>query len=412
MKWQLFRGASMLSAILVVSMCLGGGSLFAQGGAASSSPAPNSGSSPASASSSSAAPATQASSAPSASTSAPAAPPAAAGQKPSETKPPAAPVPGFDAKRGLPLYETIQEDWSSLQIGVSKLDPQPPMIGGVDDQPTFTRIMARVQWRPGDPIDLYIFMPKGVKKPPVVLYLYSPTDSNRFMNNDWATRVTEGGVAAVGFNGALMGPRFHDRPMKQWFISELQESLGSTVHDVKLILDYLDQSGQMDTSRVGMFGEGVGGSIAILAAAADSRIKVVDTLEPWGDWPVFLTKSPAIMPDPNHEEFGKPEFLKKVAPLEPAKWLAELKVPIRIQQVKESETMPEECKDAIKAAAPKQAQVNRFVSVRDLTRLENGGKLFQWVKDNLPKSGEPAKTGEVKTSVAEKTSPEKAAAQR
>ncbi len=336
---------------------------------------------------------------------------AAKEQKPADSR-----IPGFDSKQMIPVYETIQEDWSSLQIGASKLEPQPPIVGEVDQEKDFTKIMVRLQWRPGDPVDLWIYLPKGVKNPPVVLYLYSPSSSERFNNNDWATRVTSGGVAAVGFHGALMGPRFHDRPMKQWFISEFQEGLGSTVHDIKFILDYLDKTGQVDMKRVGMFGEGVGGSIAILAAAADPRIKVIDTLEPWGDWPVFLTKSPAIMPDPHHEDFGKPDFLKKVAPLDPVKWLSTLKIPVRMQQVKESTTMPEDCKDALKGAAPKQAEVDRFATVAQLTQRENGGRLFQWVKDKLP-AAEPAKAADVKTAEAkpadaEKIPPVKAASQK
>lgn len=399
MKWQSFRSASKSSAIFLVCVCLCASAGFAQQAPAADPTKP-------AASSGAATPS------PDSKPAAPAAPSSPAASSPAESKPSEAKIPGFDTKRMLPLYEEIQEDWSSLQIGTSKLEPQPPMVGGVDDtQPNYTKVMARVQWRPGDPIDLWIYLPKGVKKPPVVLYLYSPAPGERFNNNDWASRVTSGGVAAVLFNGALMGPRFHDRPMKQWFISEFQESLGSTVHDIKFILDYLDKSGQVDMNRVGMFGEGVGGSIAILAAAADPRIKVIDTLEPWGDWPVFLTKSEVVTSDPRYEDYGKPEFLKKVAPLEPTKWLTDLKIPIRIQQVRDSAALPEECKDAIKAAAPKQAEVDRFASIADLTKRENGGRIFQWVKDNLPKPSEPAK-GDVKVSVAEKASPDKTAAQK
>jgi hypothetical protein len=421
-QWQSFRSASISWITFFLCMCLCAGSLFAQQAPAANQVTPaassatgNSGaaSSPASgstanSSSSSAPAAAQTPSAP-ANT---AAQPAAGAQAPAQSKP-AHDVKGYDSKRGMPYYEEIQEDWSSLQIGTSKLEPQPAMVGAIDDsQPAYTKIMARVQWRPGDPIDLWIYLPKGVKKPPVVLYLYGPSRGERFNNNDWATRVTSGGVAAVGFYGALMGARFHDRPMNQWFVSELQESVGSTVHDVKFILDYLDKSGQVDMNRVGMFGEGIGGSIAILAAAADPRIKVIDTLEPWGDWPVFLTKSEVVQEDSRYENYGKPEFLKKVAPLEPTKWLADLKIPIRIQQVKETEALPEECKDAIKAAAPKQAEVDRFVTVADLTKLESGGKLFQWVKNNLPKASEASKAADVKTAVVQKISPDKAAAQK
>lgn len=310
------------------------------------------------------------------------------------------PVPGFDTKAGLPIYETIQEEWSSLEIGTSKLEPLPPMVGAIDEQDTFTRVMARVQWRPGDPVDLWIILPKGVKQPPAVLYLYNADqDTIRFRDNRWCQRVTSGGVAAIGFVSALSGPRFHDRPMKQWFVSELQESLGSTVHDVKFILDYLAKSGQVDMNRVGMFGEGSGGAIAILAAAADPRIKAVDALDPWGDWPDFLAKSPLVLDDPAHENYVKPEFLKKVAPLDPVKWLPQLKVPVRIQQVKENEVTPMECKDAVKAAAPKQAEVLRFAAAMDLGKREGQGRLFEWIKDKLR---EPGKQGtDAKVSVAE-----------
>ncbi|MGA2345024.1 MAG: acetylxylan esterase [Candidatus Sulfotelmatobacter sp.] len=345
--------------------------------------------------------------------------PSSSGAKASQQTPPATPaattaadgtVPGLDMKSGIPLYETIQEDWSSLQIGASKLEPMPPMVGGVDEQQTFTRIMTRVQWRPGDPIDLWIFLPKGVTKPPVVLYLYDGKDA-RFRDNSWAQRVTAGGVAAVAFVPALTGPRFHDRPMKQWFVSELQEALGSTVHDVRFILDYLASSGKVDMSRVGMFGEGRGGTIAILAAAADPRIKAVDALDPWGDWPDFLAKSPVIEPDPAHADYVKPEFLKKVAPLDPVKWLPELKIPVRIQQIHDNDTTPVECKEAIKAAAPKQAEVLRFAALTDLGTREGGGRLYEWIKDRLRESPKASTGTDAKVAVVDKAVGKPAAAE-
>jgi len=311
-------------------------------------------------------------------------------------------VPGLDMKSGIPLYETIQEDWSSLQIGASKLEPMPPMVGGVDEQETFTRIMTRVQWRPGDPIDLWIFLPKGVTKPPVVIYLYDGNTA-RFRDNNWAQRVTSGGVAAVAFVPALTGPRFHDRPMKQWFVSELQEALGSTVHDVKFILDYLEGTAKFDMNRAGVFGEGKGATIAILAAAADPRIKAVDALDPWGDWPDFLAKSPVVEPDPAHADYMKPAFLKKVAPLDPVKWLPDLKIPLRIQQTRDDDQTPVECKEAIKAAAPKQAEVMRFAALRDLGTRESGGRLYEWIKDKLRESPKPATGTEAKVAVVDKT---------
>jgi hypothetical protein len=324
----------------------------------------------------------------------------------------------IDPKSGLPLYETIEEDWSSLQIGGSKLEPEAPLVGMVDEQPTFTRTLVQVKWRPGDPIDLWVVLPKGVKNPPVVLYLYNFTDdTDRFRNDGWCDRTTSGGVAAVGFVSALSGHRFHDRPLKQWFISEFQESLGSTVHDVKFILDYLATRHDVDMNRVGMFGESSGGAIAILAAAADPRIKVVDTLDPWGDWPNFFAKANFLQDDPNKALYVTPAFLKSVAPLDPVKWLPDLKIPVRVQQVRQNESVPIESKESIKNAAPKQTEVVRFEAVRDLQIREGQGQLFEWIKTHLPPANAtPAPADTRKTSVASEATPKadqsKSAAQR
>jgi len=300
---------------------------------------------------------------------------------PSMANPPA----GIDPKSGKPLYETIRENWASLSVKGSELTPEPPLLGQVDEQEKFTRNLLSLKWRPGDPIDVYVVVPKGLPKAPAVLYLYGyQEDTERFKDDRWCERVTSGGVAAVGFVSALTGHRFHDRPLKQWFVSELQESLGSTVHDVKFILDYLNSRGDIDMSRIGMFGQGSGATIAILAAAADSRIKAIDLLEPWGDWPVWLAKSSVVQEDPEKARYMKKDFLSKVAPLDPVKWLPTLKnTKIRMQQVADNESNPPECQDRLKKAAPKQAQVEHFDSVAQMTTIEGGGRLFDWIKDNV-----------------------------
>src|SRR5208337_4932272 len=107
-------------------------------------------------------------------------------------------------------------------------------------QPQFTRQVLRVMWRPGDPIDLYIIKPVGVKKPPVILYLFDyPTENDHYRRNEFCRLLTKEGFAAVGFVPALTGQRYHDRPMKEWFVSELKESLAASAHDVQMVLNYL-----------------------------------------------------------------------------------------------------------------------------------------------------------------------------
>jgi dienelactone hydrolase len=307
---------------------------------------------------------------------------------------------GFDPTTGIPYYEEIREDWSSLQVGTSELHPERPVVTLPDDEEGFTRTLVALKWRPGDALDVYVVLPKGVKKPPAVLYLYNYTDdTDRFKNDGWCRRVTADGAAAIGFVSALSGQRFHDRPMKQWFVSEMQESIGSTVHDVKFILDYLASRGDIDMDRVGMFGQGSGATIALLAAAADQRIKAVDALDPWGDWPVWLAKTGVGADDPEKANRLTPAFLETVVPLDPVRWLPKLQTPyVRIQQNLEDGATPRECKDRIKDAAPKQTEFLRFDTTAAFMNTEGRGRLFEWIKDALNKPVAPE--GKTSTAVA------------
>ena len=215
-------------------------------------------------------------------------------------------------------------------------------------EPEFTRELLRAQWRDGDPIDLYVIRPAHVEKPPVVLYLYSyPSDTRRFLDNAYCERVTRDGFAAVGFVSALTGHRYHGRPMKQWFVSELQESIVLSVHDVQMVLNYLASRSDLDVSSAGMFGAGSGGSIAILSVAVDKRIKAVDLLDPWGDWPDWMAKS-SLVPEAERPQYLKPEFLKRVAPFDPAEWLPQLKSQtIRLEHVVDDSVTPPNAKQKI-----------------------------------------------------------------
>jgi X-Pro dipeptidyl-peptidase (S15 family) len=295
------------------------------------------------------------------------------------------------------------EDWTSLSLAGSDLRPDEPVFGEMDDFALFTRELIRVKWRRGDPIDLYVIRPKGTAKPPVILYLYSyPSETDRFRDDDYCVRLTRDGFAAVGFVSALTGHRYANRPMKEWFVSELQEALTTSVHDVQLILNFLSTRDDLDMSKVGMLGTGSGGSIAILAAATDPRIKAIDVLDPWGDWPDWMASS-SIIPEDERANFVKPEFLRKVAPLDPVEWLPKLKSQqVRIQHVLDDEVTPKAARDQIDFTAPAKATVVKYETTGQFFGAVSGGRLFQWVKDqvrpgpqaqpaaaNLPKS-EPA----------------------
>lgn len=289
------------------------------------------------------------------------------------------------AAQPAPRRGTV-EDWSSPSLAGSDLVPQRPTFGEKDVQPGFIRELLQVQWRMGDPIDLYIIRPRYVPKPPVVIYLYSyPSETARFRDNDYCARITSGGVAAIGFVSALTGQRYSMRPMKEWFVSELQESLGKSVHDVQMMLNFLSTRDDLDTNNAGIFGTGSGGTIAILAAAVDPRIKAIDVLDPWGDWPDWMASS-KIIPENERPNYVKPEFLKKVAPLDPVQWLPKVTAHIRIQEVADDTVTPTVAKERIESAAPATAKIVRYDTTYHFYQASAAGRLFQWVKDQVRES--------------------------
>ncbi|MGO9446138.1 MAG: alpha/beta hydrolase family protein [Thiobacillaceae bacterium] len=283
------------------------------------------------------------------------------------------------------------ENWAMLGDLKTGLYPGAADVLAQDDQPDFVRELVRVQWRVKDPIDLWITRPKAAGKVPVVLYLYNFTDgSDRFHDNGWCKRATAGGFAAVGFISALSDYRFSFRPMKQWFVSELPESMGSTVHDVQLILNYLADRGDMDMDRVGMFGMGSGATIAILAAHAEPRIKTLDVLDPWGDWPDWLAHSPMV-PEAERAKYTTPEFLKSVATFDPVAYLPTLKTRnLRLQQTLSDAATPKTAKERLAAAIPNQRQVVKYENAEDLFKAWKANGVSGWIKQQMLSQKPPA----------------------
>jgi hypothetical protein len=282
------------------------------------------------------------------------------------------------------------EKWAV--IGDLKTGLQSPAFAVVQhaDQGDFIRELVRVQWRLADPIDLWISRPKAPGKVPVILYLYNSSDSNdRFHDDGWSKRATADGFAAVGLVSALSDYRYKNRPMKEWFVSQLPESLGSTVHDVQLMLNYLASRGDMDTDNVGMFGMGSGASIAILAASVDSRIKTLDLLDPWGDWPDWLKESP-VVPADERAKYLTPEFLKSVATLDPPAYLPQLRTAnVRLQQTWSDPATPNLAKEKIAAAMPVHSTLAKYNSPQDLLKAWQETGLSGWLKQQMRPEKKP-----------------------
>jgi hypothetical protein len=300
------------------------------------------------------------------------------------------PAPPLVADPADTRFKGVKEDWTTPSLATSSLRPATPLIGSVDDSGNRIVEFVKVQWRWGDPIYLYVMKPKGVKNPPVILFNYGyPADTNIFRDEKYEVAVTRDGFAAVGFVNSLTGHRYHDRSMKDWFVSEFPETLSTSAHDIQEIIDYLSSRGDLDTTRLGMYAQGAGASIAIMASAVDPRIKVLDALDPWGDWPVWLTTSPFI-----HEELReplvKPDFLKKVAPLEPTDWLPKVQAAkFRFQQTAFEPSTPTAAKDKLRAAVPHSATVVVYKTQAEYNAAIVGPKQLDWIHQAMQSLPQP-----------------------
>ncbi len=309
------------------------------------------------------------------------------------------PIPAKAATVPIPLAGETQEigqadntsgkeDWTTISLEKSGLDPG--TVGGVVlskfDLPLgCTRELIRLQWRPSDPIDLYVIRPVGAHNPPVGLFLLNYSfDTAVFRDDYWCSQAKENGLAIAGFGSALSWQRFHaPRPMKEWFVSELQEALSTSTHDVQMVLNYLHTRKDLDLKHVGMYGQGSGGAIAILAAATDPRITALDVTDPWGDWPDWLKGSKQI-PDAERDTYLKPEFLEKVADLDPVDYLPQLSVKsLRIQQVMDDEVTPSTAKEKIANAAPKRDDVVQYPDKTAQHKAIFLGGVTEWLSIQL-----------------------------
>ena len=287
----------------------------------------------------------------------------------------------------------FHEDWSTPMVDRSIFAKDAPKLAETDQIPNtgFIRERFFVNWRPKDPFDLYVIRPKGVLKPPVILTLYSfPDDTENFKNNAWCEAAVSKGYAVVGFVGAATGHRIRFRTTKEWFVLDMQESLATTAHDVQLVLDYLTSRGDLDMSRVGMFGVGSGGSVAILSSAVEPRLMAVDVLGPWSDWPAWLAQT-KIVPDAERPPFLKKEFLDRVAPLDPVLWLPKSQAKVlRLQDVRGNVSIPDSAQEKLEVAAPNFAVINEYGNGRAFLTVQPSFAALDWLKEQL-RAGAKAK---------------------
>ena len=237
-----------------------------------------------------------------------------------------------------------------------------PLVLETADRPKFTRQLVRVNWRLGDDIVLFIVRPKAVKRPPVQIFLYGfPQGAEtRFLDDTFCANATSNGAAVIGFESQLTGNRYHNVPMKEWFVSKLDMCMDDTVEDVRQIVRYIKSLPDLDATRIGMLGVGSGGSVALMAAAHEPAIRVVQVLNPWGNWPEWIAKCKEVIPA-DKPKFLTKKYLASVAKFEPTEEVKKLgRTQVTFITVESEKNFPNAVRDKFFANLPKNVTVKRF----------------------------------------------------
>ena len=293
-----------------------------------------------------------------------------------------------EGPQSLSKQTPIYEDWTTIYLAKSglPLDATGSVPLSKADVQGCTRELHRLTWRANDPVDLYLIRPQGQQKLPVVLFLYDYTvdAETTFQQDRWCDVAKRNGFAVAGFASSLSLQRIRPpRPLKEWFVSELQEALATSTHDVQMVLNYMDTRGDLDLKHVGVVGQGSGGAVAVLAAAADSRICALDLMDPWGDWPDWVKGSKQI-PEKERAAYLKPEFLQRVSGLDPVAYLPQLKgKAIRIQQVLADPITPDAARDKIAKAAPAPDEVMRYPDITAEAKALGSNGIVKWLGEQL-----------------------------
>jgi pimeloyl-ACP methyl ester carboxylesterase len=123
----------------------------------------------------------------------------------------------------------------------------------------------------GDVLPGYLRRPRGYDPPVPVVLMVGGADTNKEELHHWGTQITRRGMAVLPFDGPGQGEhaaRYHRLVMR----------FDGFHRAVSAILDWLSaRAGELglDLSRVGIFGNSLGGYLALDAARRDQRVGAV-----------------------------------------------------------------------------------------------------------------------------------------
>lgn len=120
----------------------------------------------------------------------------------------------------------------------------------------------------GSKLSVVLSIPDNIKKPPLVLLLQGflgKKDGTKL--NSLSESLTNNGFATIRFDYAGYGKSEGDAS-NEYFVSKI-------IDDIQFILNCVKSNNKLDHSRIGIWGQSMGGMLAIIIAPMNTDIKVV-----------------------------------------------------------------------------------------------------------------------------------------
>ncbi len=124
--------------------------------------------------------------------------------------------------------------------------------------------------------------PANVERPPVLVMAMGLDSTKEEMDTNEQVFLDRG-MATLTFDGPGQGEGEYDRPI----CPEYEKPVGA-------VIDWLEGRGDVDASRLGIWGVSLGGYYAPRAAAHDARIKACISLTGPFDWEIIFDRIPPI----------------------------------------------------------------------------------------------------------------------
>jgi len=106
-------------------------------------------------------------------------------------------------------------------------------------------------------------------------------------------------------------------------------------------------------------------------------------LDPWGDWPDWLSESPVVSED-ERARYTTDVFLNDLKTLDPITVLPDLKTQrIRLQQTLTDPLTPQRAKERIAGLLPNSSQLVRYANSEEHLKAWQQGGLSGWLKQQL-----------------------------